>query len=243
MAQPSLVSRAIPALLRSARGLSDVVFPPSCVHCRGLVQSEGGFRHLCDRCAAQLEFVAAPRCLTCGHPFYGEVLGERMCPHCEGLVPAFREGRTAVLFKGPARALVIELKYHGGVHVLSDLTVSFRRTPGLLDFVRDAVLVPVPLHSRKERERGFNQTHLVALELAAAAGGRTCVSGLLQRVVDTQTQTNFDRRTRRANLKNAFALAPGIAITPGHIIFSSMTSLPRVPPSIAALSCFVARAV
>ena len=44
-----------------------------------------------------------------------------MCPHCEGLAPAFREGRTCVLFKGPARALVHELKYHRGLFALEDI--------------------------------------------------------------------------------------------------------------------------
>src|SRR5439155_17396227 len=99
-----------------AGGLGDVVFPPSCVQCRAVVETAGtvdshAFRHLCVRCAAQIDYVRPPHCTTCGHPFYGVVEGERMCVKCEGLDPAFRTGRTAVLFKGPVRALVIELKY------------------------------------------------------------------------------------------------------------------------------------
>jgi ComF family protein len=172
------------------------------------------FQHLCTRCVAQLDFVRSPHCTTCGHPFYGVVEGERTCVKCEGLDPAFREGRTAVLFKGPARALVIELKYHGGLHVLSDMGEIFRRTPQLLERVEGATLVPVPLHARKARERGYNQALLLASTLAAVAGAGTHVTPLLRRVVDTQTQTAFDRRTRMANLKNAFALARGATINP-----------------------------
>ncbi len=137
-----------------------------------------------------------------------------MCVKCEGLEPAFREGRTAVLFKGPVRALVIELKYHRGLHVLADMEEIFRRSPHLMSAVRDAALVPVPLHPRKARERGYNQAILLASALARAAGGETRVEPLLRRTVDTQTQTAFDRRTRIANLKNAFALAPGASINP-----------------------------
>jgi ComF family protein len=121
-----------------------------------------------------------------------------------------------VLFKGPARSLVIELKYHRGLHVLADMTEIFRRSTHLVDHVRDAMLVPVPLHPRKARERGYNQAILLADALAAGAGGGTRVQPLLQRVLDTQTQTAFDRRTRMANLKNAFALAPGAALNPAH---------------------------
>ena len=202
-------------LAHLVRGLSDVVFPPSCVHCRAIVESEEHpYRHLCVRCAAQLDFVRPPHCVTCGHPFFGVVEGERICPHCEGLDPAFNEGRTAVLFKGPARALVIELKYHRGLHVLADMTEIFRRTPHVIASARGAVLVPVPLHPRKARERGYNQAELLAEALARAAGGGARVEPLLRRRVDTPTQTAFDRRTRMANLKNAFALAPGATLNP-----------------------------
>ena len=204
------------------QGISDVIFPPICVHCRAMVEApcanattlERGFRHLCERCAAQLEFVRPPHCTTCGHPFYGVVEGERMCIKCEGLEPAFRHGRTAVLFKGPARSLVIELKYHRGLHVLADMAEIFRRSRELIASVCDAILVPVPLHQRKFRDRGYNQAALLATALATAAGGETRIEPLLQRVVDTTTQTAFDRRTRMANLKNAFALAPASALTP-----------------------------
>jgi ComF family protein len=204
------------ALAQLTHGLGRAVFPPVCAHCRGLVGDDDGFPHLCAVCAGQLEFVESPHCTTCGHPFYGELEEGRMCPHCVGLVPAFREGRTAVLFKGPARALVIELKYHRGLHVLADMEAVFRRSPGLLDFVRGAVLVPVPLHPRKERERGYNQSALIAERLARAAAGGTAVASLLRRAVDTQTQTAFDRRTRQANLKNAFALRKGVSLNPAQ---------------------------
>jgi ComF family protein len=202
------------------RGLADVVFPPVCVHCRGLVardpEAEGGFRHLCAACATQVDFVRPPHCTTCGHPFYGEVEGERMCPHCEGLAPAFGEGRTAVLFKGPARSLVIELKYHRGLHVIGDLAELFRRAPHVLALARGALLVPVPLHARKERERGYNQAALLAECLAELAGDGARVERLLRRTADTTSQTAFDRRSRMANLKNAFALARGATLIPEH---------------------------
>jgi ComF family protein len=208
-----------PTLQRLAGGLSDVVFPQTCVSCRGLVEAETDgdaheYRHICARCAAQLEHVRAPHCSTCGHPFYGIVDGERMCPKCEGLDPAFGQGCTAVLFKGPARALVIELKYHRGLHVLADMAEIFRRATHLLERVRGATLVPVPLHPRKARERGYNQALLLASTLAQVAGSDTRVAPLLRRTVDTQTQTAFDRRTRMANLKNAFAIAKGATVNP-----------------------------
>lgn len=171
---------------------------------------------MCAKCAGQLDYVKAPHCTTCGHPFYGIVEGERLCLHCEGLAPAFSEGRTAVLLKGPGRSLVHELKYHKGLHVVADMEAIFRRASHVLELARGAILVPVPLHPRKLRERSYNQSELIAGALARAAGGGARVERLLKRVVDTVSQTHHDRRTRQANLKNAFALASGAVISPAH---------------------------
>jgi len=128
------------------------------------------------------------------------------------LDPVFGEGRTCVLLRGPGRSLVHALKYHRALHVLEDMAVLIRMTPGMADYVRGAVLVPVPLHPRKEREREYNQSRLLAQIFATAGGPGTRVAEPLRRVVDTPTQTALDRRTRRANLKNAFALRKGAVI-------------------------------
>ena len=137
-----------------------------------------------------------------------------MCPHCDALHPLYGEGRTLTLFKGPARALIHALKYHKGHHVLADIEQLVRSSEHIMGFIRDAVLVPVPLHPRKERERTYNQTTLLAGVLAKSAGGATRVEAVLRRAVDTPSQTTFDRKARRANLKNAFALARGATINP-----------------------------
>ena len=197
------------------RPFVDLAFPPGCVSCGQLVE-DSGYRHLCAACGPKIDFVEEPACVTCGHPFYGEVEGERMCPHCEGMRPAYREGRTAVLFKGPARALVHELKYHHGLHVVEDIERVFQRSARVMSLIRKATLIPVPLHARKKRERGYNQSELLAAALVRASDGSAQIEPLLKRVVDTVSQTAFDRKTRRANLKNAFALTPGSLITPGH---------------------------
>ncbi len=212
-----------PGVTALARALRDTVFPPSCLHCGDVVEASP-LRHVCAACAPLLARVEPPCCPCCGHPFFGEASGERLCVHCEGLLPAFGEGRTAVLFKGPARALVHTLKYRNGLFVLEDLAVIMTGHAHTAEFLRGALLVPVPLHARKERERGYNQARELARELAKVLGGGTRVADLLCRDTDTQTQTNLDREERRANLKNAFALAPGAVITTGlrHVLIDDV---------------------
>lgn len=195
------------------RGAVDVVFPRDCVHCGTLVEGSW-LRHLCPACASLLHLVGEPHCETCGHPFAGEMEANFGCTHCATLEPIFGEGRTAVLMRGPARSLVHALKYHAGLHVLEDMAAIAAAAPGFTDYLRGAWLVPVPLHPRKERERQYNQSHLLAEAFARATGGEARVVEALRRQVDTESQTHYDREQRRRNLKNAFALAKGPPINP-----------------------------
>ena len=72
------------------------------------------------------------------------------------------------------------------------------------------------LEAKNYLKRGFNQSRLLAECVVAAADGGAEVQSLLRRVVNTASQTNYDRAARQENLKNAFALAPGATINPGQ---------------------------
>ena len=203
-----------PTLQQLWRDKRDVLFPRSCVHCGGLVEG-GRFRHLCPACEKQLFMVEPPHCPTCGHPYFGETEVNRLCLHCEALEPKFSQGKTAILLQGSGRSLVHALKYHQALHVLEDITAVMAAVPGYVDYLRGAVLVPVPLHPRKLRERRYNQSLLLA-RCGAQVAGPASVEELLTRVVDTESQTHYDREARQKNLKNAFALAPGATINPAQ---------------------------
>src|ERR1044072_3845244 len=156
----------------------DVLFPRSCVHCGGVVEG-GRLRHLCPACERLLFVVRPPNCTTCGHPFFGETEVNRLCPHCETLEPRFGEGRTAILLKGSGRSLVHALKYHHGLQVLEDIAAIMAMVPGYADYMRDATLVPVPLHPKKEAKRQYNQSRLLAGCAVHAVGGRAAIADLL----------------------------------------------------------------
>ena len=170
-------------------------------------------RHVCERCEPLIVRVKRPHCESCGHPFFGEVDGERICPHCDGLIPAYGRAKTVTLFKGAARELLLELKYRRGTFVLEDIKTLIGANAEILEFVKGAKLVPVPLHSRKEREREYNQSRLLAELFVELLGSGTEVVDLLERPVDSESQTAYDRATRRKRMKNAFAPRRGASIT------------------------------
>ena len=185
--------------------LLDVFFPSSCVHCGDAVE-HSDYDFLCRACSRELFLSKAPTCTTCGYPFFGMLAGPKVCPHCTELDPIFEEGKTLFLAKGPARSLIHELKYKAGFYVLRDIEAMLERSLYYRAYFEGAILVPVPLHATKLRERGFNQSERIAGALCAATGAKSC-QNLLVRTVYTQTQTRLSRAARHQNVKNAFALA------------------------------------
>jgi competence protein ComFC len=183
----------------------DLVFPRSCMQCGGPVE-DSPYEYVCGRCTDDLFLVRPPYCGTCGFPFYGTVESVPSCPHCRELAPCFGSGRTVLLHRGVGRIFVRELKYRRALYLLPDLARFCRVSPDLCEFLAGAVLIPIPLHPRKLRERGFNQSRSLAECFAGVAGGLEVLDGLI-RVKDTDSQTRLDRRDRQSNVKNAFAIS------------------------------------
>lgn len=196
------------------RPLLEVFFPRSCVCCRSAVEGSD-YAFLCRVCARELILSKSPACRICGYPFFGMIAGPKICPHCAELSPLFDQGKTLFLAKGVARSLIHELKYKGGFYVLEDICRMIERVSGYRDYFCDSILVPVPLHPAKLRERGFNQSERIAATLLEVTDG-TELKNLLRRTIFTQTQTRLSRSARHQNVKNAFALAPDAVVIPDH---------------------------
>lgn len=192
------------------QGVRDLVFPRDCL-VTGAGLDEDGHRYLSEEAVRNLYLIQSPHCSTCGFPFWGELAGSRQCPHCSELEPDFEEGRSLLLARDTGRALIHELKYRGGAYVLSDIQRILAEAHAFRGFLDDAILVPVPLHRKRERKRGFNQSHLLA-RLFADEAENSSVANILRRTRNTDSQTRLNRRARHNNVKNAFALSRGAII-------------------------------
>jgi ComF family protein len=194
------MSERLAALVSS---VMDLAYPQVCEACGGAGGTDAG--SLCWDCRAALVPVTDPMCEVCGDPVDGCIEHAYRCSYCMRREPAFDRARSAVRYRGPAQPLVQALKYNGAVHVVRDWM------PWLVACVRqhyarmhaDAVTF-VPLHPKKERERSYNQAHLLAGGLAR----ELCVplAGTLARLRYTETQTNLDMEKRRENITGAFAV-------------------------------------
>jgi ComF family protein len=109
--------------------------------------------------------------------------------------------------EGVGRELVHKFKYEGAGYLLQDCFMLFEKCVGLLEYLDGAQLVPVPLHPRKFRERGFNQSEALCQALIRLQPSAS-LSKILVRTMDTPSQTLFSRKERMRNLRNAFQLKP-----------------------------------
>ncbi|MBI2624182.1 ComF family protein [Candidatus Parcubacteria bacterium] len=177
----------------------DLLFPRACLGCG----AEGTW--LCRDCALKLPALATLTCLVCGR----RRPDGRTYKSCRAKVRL--TGTVAALpYADPlARELIHELKY-GGIKEVADILAeriveTLRRLGPWL--VTEGMLVPVPLHRRRERERTFNQAELIAEAIAAHLNLRT--ARLLRRIRWTPSQIELrDPALRRQNVAGAFAITP-----------------------------------
>lgn len=196
----------------TAAGLADFLLPRSCVSCDRLLDA-GDHTLVCGRCWARVHELAYPRCARCGHP-----LTREHCAWCALLPPFVRAVRSVCWIPGgTAAAIVHALKYRGWRGVADGMAARMARLAWPDDVVRErAALVPVPLAAARERERGYNQSALLARSLAAH--WRVPVwSQCVARTRHTATQTRLTPEERRRNVSGAFRVPESArALVRGH---------------------------
>lgn len=185
------------------RAFLDIVFPPLCHLCKAPVP-EAGELHLCDACLGAMPPVSSPLCPVCGVPHGTEGGIDHPCGDCLLAPPPFEAARGAYLFDGPVQELVHRFKYGHKVHLRRPLALLLLRQ--LSPFVRAAapdLIVPVPLHRKRLRERGFNQAILVG-ELLAKEWRLPLLRAALRRTRPTVPQVGLSSAERRENVRGAF---------------------------------------
>ncbi len=204
----------IPLLERTGQWALDALFPPRCSACARFCRAR-----FCARHAPTAIPLTAPFCRVCAAPFDPLAKHDQRCADCRDSPIAFNAARAAWIYVGAPRDAIHRLKY-GGKSALAE-----RLTPALLDTLRcDDILsvvpfdcvVAVPLHRRRERKRGFNQSELLARALARQLEVPSLP--LLQRVRATPPQVGLGAEARRENVRGAFALHPRVEEVPPYVL-------------------------
>lgn len=181
-------------LIRSHQGL----FPPRCALCD---QPGAGGRDLCLGCLADL-----PRnnhaCLRCGVPLSD---GATLCGPCNHAPPPFERSIIPFRYAPPLDHLLQQLKFHQRLHLAPLLGELLAEAVMARNEPKPELILPVPLHRNRLRERGYNQ----AIELARPLVQQLAIPfahDRLKRLRHTAAQTSLKGKERRKNLRGAFAV-------------------------------------
>ena len=188
-----------------AQDLGLALLPARCLVCG---ERGAGRQDLCQACRAALPWNRSA-CARCALPL--PVPAPR-CGRCRRAPPPFDGSRAAFRYGFPLDRLLPRLKFHGDLaagRLLAELAAE-----ALADAPRPQLLLPVPLHATRLRQRGYDQALELGRPLARALGLPLC-AGRLNRQRATAAQSELGAPARRRNVRDAFALRPGAL--PAHV--------------------------
>jgi ComF family protein len=201
----SVRSKAFPQLQQYWSLFLDLIFPPLCHSCRAYIPDSGEIM-LCASCLAAALPVQSPLCLCCGRPFATQGGIDHLCGTCTTEPPPYLAARAALLHEEITRELIHRFKYSHKVILRRPLALLAARH--LENFVSDFgadLIVPVPLHNKRLRQRGFNQALLLA-EIFSDRWDIPLSRNNLKRIRWTEPQVNLNAPERVRNVKGAFSL-------------------------------------
>lgn len=183
----------------------DQLYPPVCLSCEAPIAVSNG---LCGVCFAKLRPITAPLCPRLGLPFEVSLGPDALSAEAIAEPPPFARARAAVLYNEVARTVVSRLKY-GDRPELAGFCARLMAGAGHELWDADAVLVAVPLHPSRQRERRYNQSGELAAGIAALTGVAVDAS-LVRRVKRTRQQVGLSQDGRARNVAGAFAVHPDL---------------------------------
>ena len=178
--------------------IQHLIFPPTCLLCGD--QGDGRL-DLCADCRLDLPYLQGA-CPCCGLPLTGT--SSQSCGSCQQKAPPYDVVVTAFRYEEPVRHLIHSLKFgsrHAHARLLGLLLAE--RVGQQADLPE--LIIPIPLHPARYRERGFNQSLEIARVVSAETGIPLDYS-LCKRLRRTEAQTRLSAEERRKNIRNAFGL-------------------------------------
>ena len=206
------------ALKKKLKLLIDIIYPRYCIVCQKNLKVDSLAELICSECWVKIKRNIPPTCRYCGKHINSSVL-DGICETCKKRDYYFDRVYAACNYDGILKELIHQFKYSGKEYlgfILSRLLIEFINKSGLslecFDFV-----IPVPLHKRKKREREFNQSYILAKNVAEQFKLVLLKEGLL-RIRDTRTQTELPKQKRFKNVKDCFLVNPRVELKGKNIL-------------------------
>ncbi len=193
----------------------DALYPPRCPLCGEAIAQQNG---VCASCWRGFELLSEPACETCGWPLpIGELGQSLQCGACLATPPQHDGIIAATRYNDASRQLVLKFKHGGKIALARQLA---RMLAARMPEPRpEQILVPVPLHPIRLWQRGYNQSALLAVELARLGKGSLQVDALV-RVKHTPSLGGLDKLARKKALDKAISVRASQIerVRGGHVI-------------------------
>lgn len=178
----------------------NIIFPAKCVNCHALVSEAAA---LCSDCWRAIEFITEPQCELCGFPFDFNAGRGVLCAACNQDPPAFNKAISIFKYSDESKSLILKLKYKDQLH----LAQFFARLIAnkLQDLYEYRLVIPVPLHAKRMRQRLYNQSALIASQVAKIAKLDFLPNVLMKTRYDIP-QSHLSGQQRRINVLRSFAV-------------------------------------
>jgi ComF family protein len=203
------------AKFNSLRAIASLLYPPACTICSASVAAG---EYLCGECDAKITHIVPPFCAKCSEPFAGAISSAFICANCAHRTLHFDAAVAAYRSRGIVRRVILDFKYGRQIHLRHPVArwLVAALDDDRLRGRRFNIIIPVPLHPARERQRGFNQAGLLAELLSAHMSIQARPA--LERIRYTTTQTAFDRAERMENLHGAFRLRKNADVRDLHVL-------------------------
>ena len=182
----------------------DLLFPPQCGLCREIIADNG---EICGDCWQKLNFISDPLCNQCGYPHEFDMGAEAQCAACMANPPEFHGHRSALYYDEHSKRLVTDLKYYDKPIMVRRLAQWMSQSAPDWLMKENVLLIPIPLHRYRLWKRKYNQSALLAKEIARQYKLEVALEGVI-RIRNSPPQASLPRTKRLGNLKNTFMLHP-----------------------------------
>ncbi len=179
--------------------LLNILLPPICGICSKPVSETAT---LCADCFAQLNFITKPHCPVCGRPLAFNIMGECICAKCLLKRPIFLKARACVLYDEASKKILLPFK-HGDRLDLAPLMVKLMKHAADELMPETDLIIAVPLHRWRLFKRKYNQSAILAYQLAKLYH-KSYAACELKRIRSTPSQGHLSALERKKNVMNAF---------------------------------------
>jgi len=183
--------------------LKSVIFPSTCKICGAFLESPEE-KIVCGDCLSRVELHWGEVCQVCGRFFYFREGQSLTCQECLREQPVFTRHRAAGAYAGTWKQLIILFKYRRHESLKRPLVRLLLKSPEVDKMLKGVdQVIPVPLHPSREKERGFNQSELLAVEIARRIN-QPVIRKVLIKTRKTLAQVSLEAEARKHNLAGAF---------------------------------------